>query len=70
MVEYFPTHYNDQGQSFEAFNNYFVQSGLGAKYQLMPQFVELELLYTSFWAGSEGAGAGNTFNLGIRLIRQ
>jgi hypothetical protein len=70
MVEYFPTHYNDQEQSFEAFNNYFVQSGLGAKYQLIPQFVELELLYTSFWAGSEGAGAGNTFNLGIRLIRQ
>lgn len=70
MSEYFPTHYNDQAQKGEAFFSYFVQSGLGAKYQLVPNFIELELLYTNFWLGSEGAGAGETINLGIRVIRQ
>jgi len=70
MAEYFPTHYNDQEQSFEGFNNYFIQSGLGTKYQLVPNFIELELLYTNFWVGSQGSGAGSTYNLGIRIIRQ
>ncbi len=70
MTEYFPTHYNNQKQSFEAFNSYFVQSGVGAKFQLLPNLLELELLYTNFWAGSEEEGAGSTYNLGIRLIRQ
>lgn len=70
MSEYFPTHYNDQNQSGEAFFSYFVQSGLGTKYQLVPNFIELEFLYTNFWLGSEGAGAGETINLGIRVIRQ
>ena len=37
MTEYFPTHYNDAEQSGEAFFSYFVQAGLGLKYQFGPQ---------------------------------
>jgi hypothetical protein len=72
MSEYFPTHYNDSPtvQSGEAFYADFIQSGLGTKYQLVPNMIELELLYTNFWAGSEANGAGQTFNLGLRFIRQ
>lgn len=70
MTEYFPTHYNDAEQKSEAFNNWFVQSGLGLKYQLIPGLIELETLYTNFWLGSIGGGAGQTFNFGIRLINQ
>ncbi|WP_462247839.1 hypothetical protein [Ekhidna sp.] len=72
MTEYFPTHYdsNDGVQKASAFFSYFVQSGIGTKYQLVPNFIELEFLYTNFWLGSEGAGAGETINLGIRVIRQ
>ncbi len=70
MTEFFPTHYNDQEQRAQFVNNYFVQSGIGTKFQLVPNAIELEFLYTNFWLGSEGAGAGETFNLGLRLIRQ
>ena len=70
MTEYFPTHYNHQQQSGEVFFSYFLQSGIGSKYQLVPNVIELELLYTNFWKGSEGEGAGETVNLGIRVIRQ
>ncbi|MCR9253286.1 MAG: hypothetical protein NXI20_22930 [bacterium] len=69
MTEYFPTHYNDSEQTGEAFFSYFVQSGIGLKYQLIPGFIELESLYTNFWMGSEGNGAGQTFNFGVRIIR-
>ncbi len=69
MTEYFPTHYNDAEQTGEAFFSYFVQSGIGLKYQLIPGFIELESLYTNFWMGSEGNGAGQTFNFGVRIIR-
>lgn len=70
MSEYFPTHYNDALQKGEGFFSYFVQSGIGTKYQLIPNLVELEFLYTNFWNGSEGQGAGETINFGIRVIRQ
>ena len=70
MSEYFPTHYNDGTQEREGFFSYFVQSGVGTKYQLIPNLIELEFLYTNFWAGSEDQGAGETVNLGIRVIRQ
>ncbi|MEO9869327.1 hypothetical protein [Ekhidna sp.] len=72
MTEYFPTHYNsaDDVEKAEAFFSYFVQSGVGTKYQLIPNLIELEFLYTNFWLGSEGQGAGETINLGIRVIRQ
>jgi len=72
MTEYFPTHYNsdDTVEQADAFFSYFIQSGVGLKYQLIPNLIELEALYTNFWNGSEGQGAGETINLGIRVIRQ
>jgi len=70
MSEYFPTHYNDALQQSEGFSSWFVQSGLGLKYQLIPGLIETEVLYTNFWLGSVGGGAGQTFNLGIRFINQ
>ncbi|MBV6644460.1 MAG: hypothetical protein KI790_03370 [Cyclobacteriaceae bacterium] len=70
MTEYFPTHYNDSNQEFELAFSYFAQSGIGWKYQLIPSLLEVEFLYTNFWAGSEGTGAGQTINLGIRLVNQ
>lgn len=70
MTEYFPTHYDDGNQDFALAFSYFVQSGLGIKYQLVPNLLELEAMYTNFWAGSEFNGAGSTFNFGIRLVRQ
>ncbi len=62
MTEYWPKHHQ------EPFYAYFVHSGLGAKYQVIPGLMEVELLYTNFWNGSEGEGAGQTFNLGVRFI--
>ena len=70
MSEYFPRHYDLNNERAEGFFSYFVQSGLGVKYQLIPNLIELEALYTNFWNGSEGQGAGETINLGIRVIRQ
>ncbi|MEM6644046.1 MAG: hypothetical protein AAF616_13780 [Bacteroidota bacterium] len=70
MSEYFPRHYNFNSQEGELFASYFIQSGAGLKYQLIPNVIELEALYTNFWNGSEGVGAGETINLGIRVIRQ
>ncbi len=46
---------------------YYAQSGLGLKYQLFSG-VEMETLYTKFLFG-KSQGAGQTFNLGIRIIR-
>ena len=51
MTEYFPTHYNATSQKGEAFYSYFIQSGLGLKYQLIPNFIELEGVCTNFWMG-------------------
>ena len=47
-------------------SSYFVQEGLGVKYQLFPG-VELEGLYTQFVVGNN-VGAGQTFNVGLRLL--
>jgi hypothetical protein len=69
MTEYWPTHYNANLQKGSPFYEFFVQSGLGSKYQIIPSRLEVELLYTNFWLGSETKGAGQTFNLGIRLIK-
>lgn len=72
MSEYFPRHYNanEGAQEASAFYEYFIQSGVGFKYQLIPNLIEVEALYTNFWRGSEGQGAGETINLGIRVIHQ
>jgi hypothetical protein len=47
-------------------SSYFIQEGLGLKYQLFDG-VELETSYTMFVAG-EDTGAGQTFNLGLRIL--
>ena len=47
-------------------SSYFVQEGLGLKYQLF-KGVELETSYTLFVVGND-TGAGQTFNLGIRIL--
>lgn len=70
MTEYFPTHYNFNEQTTSISEAFFLNSGIGTKFQLIPNKLELEALYTNFWAGSEGTGAGQTFNFGIRYIRQ
>ncbi len=69
LTELFPTHYDDLADRSRAFGSFFIQSGAGAKYQLLPGRLELEALYTRFVAGSTGSGAGDTFNIGLRLIR-
>lgn len=76
QTEFWPKHVEDSpaavggvDNQFRAFNSFFVQSGLGAKYQLIPGRLELEALYTNFWIGSDQEGAGETYNLGIRIIR-
>ena len=72
MVQYAPTfvfdEIDDQGnKSFRFFpNSDYVQIGVGGKYQVAPR-IGLEVLYTNFIA-SANAGAGSTFNLGIRYI--
>ena len=47
-------------------SSYFLQEGLGIKYQLF-NGLELETSYTSFVMG-ENAGAGQTVNLGVRIL--
>ena len=50
----------------EGLSSYFVQEGLGVKYQLF-NGVELETSYTAFIMGQD-TGAGQTFNLGVRIL--
>lgn len=47
--------------------DYFMQAGIGGKYQLFPA-LQLELSYTNFFA-SRNNGAGSTYNVGLRYIR-
>ncbi|MBD80911.1 MAG: hypothetical protein CL840_18485 [Crocinitomicaceae bacterium] len=47
--------------------SYFLQGGLGSKFQVIKGLLELELSYTNFYFGMN-SGAGQTFNLGIRII--
>lgn len=50
----------------EGISSYFVQEGLGLKYQLA-KGIELETSYTLFVVGKD-TGAGQTFNLGVRIL--
>ncbi|MDD4991151.1 MAG: hypothetical protein PHR83_02855 [Paludibacter sp.] len=59
--EYWPSF----GQPF--ISSWFLQNGVGMKYQLIKGVLETEVLYTKFTAG-RNAGAGETFNVGFRLI--
>ena len=61
--EIWPT-LNHNGQ----FSSYFIQGGLGVKYQLIQGLLELESSYTNFYYGWN-SGAGQTFNVGLRIIR-
>lgn len=75
FISYFPTKKITvylQNQIWPAIGNegissYFVQEGLGLKYRLF-KGVELETSYTTFILG-ENSGAGQTFNVGIRILR-
>jgi hypothetical protein len=55
------------GSSQAFYNSYFLQIGAGAKYQVT-NHLQLEFLYTNF-AASQNAGAGATWNLGIKFIK-
>lgn len=50
----------------EGLSSYFLQEGLGLKYQLA-KGIELETSYTAFVIGKD-TGAGQTFNLGLRIL--
>ena len=50
----------------QGISSYFVQEGLGIKYQLA-KGVELESSYTAFVIGKD-TGAGQTFNFGVRIL--
>lgn len=44
----------------------YTASGLGFKYQFLPN-LNLELLYTNFWRGTN-SGLGSTFNVGVKFL--
>ena len=52
----------------EVIDTYYLQTGLGAKYQISNSF-EVEALYTIFPAG-KNQGAGTTYNVGLRYIHR
>jgi hypothetical protein len=60
--EYWPT-WGDGGVSA-----WFRQEGLSAKLQVIPGLLELEVSHTRFTAG-RNSGAGQTYNLGVRILR-
>ncbi len=68
IVDYFQDTDGMSANRFKFASSFFSQAGLGAKYQLIPGLLEGELLYTNFWLGSPGEGAGQTFNFGLRVI--
>ena len=57
----------DFTRDWDVWPSYYIQTGLGIKYQLLSNF-ELECLYTQFVAG-KGRGAGQSFNIGLRYLR-
>jgi len=64
MIQYTPTYGFDGG---DAINSDYAQAGLGGKYQLTSHFA-VELLYSNFFT-AKNAGAGRTYNVGLRYIR-
>jgi hypothetical protein len=47
---------------------YYLQMGPSIKYQLIPGKFEGEIGYNYFLAGNNGQGAGNSINLGVRIL--
>jgi hypothetical protein len=73
FFNYFPNHFlslyltNEFSYTFQGSNDsFYAQAGIGLKYQLV-DWLELEGLLTTFYTGFS-SGAGNTFNLGLRMI--
>lgn len=64
---YLPLELTPTWQSGGGWASYYTQVGGGIKY-LISSFIELEALYTVFPAGKNN-GAGQTYNLGLRIIR-
>ncbi len=70
----FQAEYNSIWQAFgdegtrETQGAYYFQSGPAVKYQLIPSKLEGEISYNYFLAGNNGQGAGNSLNLGIRVL--
>lgn len=67
-TEFWPVHYSTIEQQARAFDSFFIQAGIGTKYQLIPGNLEIELLYTNFVYGSLSQGAGETVNVGLRWL--
>lgn len=73
FFSYFPTPKSTVYVSYQysptltSLPSYYMQAGLGAKYQIFEK-VQLEMSYTNFFAGISN-GAGNTYNVGLRYIR-
>lgn len=76
FFSYFPTkgitvyYENEYWLSFgeNGVSSYFRQDGIGLKVQVIKGFLEMETVYTKFTMG-KNAGAGETYNLGFRIIR-
>jgi len=68
------TEYNEIWQAFgdeinrEKKSAYYFQLGPSIKYQLIPGKLESEVGYNYFLAGNNGQGAGNSINLGLRIL--
>ena len=73
FVSYFPTKKStiytmlQYTPNVTAENTMYMQTGLGGKYQILPN-IGLEVSYTNFFY-SKNNGAGSTINLGIRYVR-
>ena len=73
FFSYFPTNKStvyvqyQYAPTLTSFPDYYMQAGLGGKYQIFPK-LQLELSYTNFFAGKNN-GAGSTYNVGLRYIR-
>lgn len=64
MIQYAPS-FEFNGGNF--IDSDYAQAGVGGKYQLTSHFA-VELLYSNFFT-AKNAGAGRTYNLGLRYIR-
>jgi hypothetical protein len=64
MVQYAPSFEFNGGN---AIDSDYAQAGVGGKYQLTSRFA-VELLYSNFFT-AKNAGAGRTYNVGLRYLR-
>ncbi len=69
QVEDISTDNSRSDNKLKLFNDFFVQTGLGIKYQIISGKLELETSYTRFILGSGARANATTINFGFRLIR-